>query len=64
MVHIERIAREKANGASVQIGIHPSKVSCYPIIVAGFHSIALHYIGGDSQAEVGQRPAQDSGAQS
>merc|ERR1711964_874277 len=26
-VHIERIQREKANGASVYVGIHPSKVS-------------------------------------
>ncbi|XP_015789038.1 60S ribosomal protein L26 [Tetranychus urticae] len=26
VVHIERIQREKANGASVNIGIHPSKV--------------------------------------
>ncbi|XP_065828264.1 large ribosomal subunit protein uL24-like [Oscarella lobularis] len=26
VVHIERIQREKANGASVSIGIHPSKV--------------------------------------
>lgn len=26
MIHIERIQREKANGASVNIGIHPSKV--------------------------------------
>ena len=27
VVHIERIQREKANGASVHVGIHPSKVS-------------------------------------
>merc|ERR1712170_130946 len=26
-VHIERIQREKANGASVYVGIHPSKVT-------------------------------------
>lgn len=26
VVHIERIQREKANGASVNVGIHPSKV--------------------------------------
>ena len=26
VVHIERIQREKANGASVHVGIHPSKV--------------------------------------
>ncbi|GIX83887.1 60S ribosomal protein L26 [Caerostris extrusa] len=26
VVHIERIQREKANGASVYVGIHPSKV--------------------------------------
>ena len=25
-MHIERIQREKANGASVHVGIHPSKV--------------------------------------
>lgn len=28
MVYIERIQREKANGATVPVGIHPSKVSC------------------------------------
>ena len=27
MLHIDRISREKANGASVQVGIHPSKVA-------------------------------------
>jgi len=27
MVYIERIQREKANGATVPVGIHPSKVS-------------------------------------
>lgn len=26
VVHIERIQREKANGATVSVGIHPSKV--------------------------------------
>ncbi|OWF49269.1 60S ribosomal protein L26 [Mizuhopecten yessoensis] len=26
VVHIERIQREKANGASVHVGIHPSKI--------------------------------------
>ncbi|CAH1784909.1 unnamed protein product [Owenia fusiformis] len=26
VIHIERIQREKANGASVNVGIHPSKV--------------------------------------
>ena len=26
VIHIERIHREKANGATVQVGIHPSKV--------------------------------------
>ena len=26
VVHIDRITREKANGATVPIGIHPSKV--------------------------------------
>lgn len=27
VVYIERIQREKANGASVYVGIHPSKVN-------------------------------------
>ena len=27
VIYIERIQREKANGASVYVGIHPSKVS-------------------------------------
>merc|ERR1719231_984378 len=26
VIHVERITREKANGATVQVGIHPSKV--------------------------------------
>jgi len=26
VIHIERIQREKANGATVHVGIHPSKV--------------------------------------
>lgn len=26
MIHIDRISREKANGASVNVGVHPSKV--------------------------------------
>lgn len=26
VIHIERIQREKANGASVHVGIHPSKI--------------------------------------
>ena len=29
VVHIERISREKANGQSVQIGLHPSNVSSH-----------------------------------
>ena len=28
-IHIERIQREKANGATVPVGIHPSKVSFF-----------------------------------
>jgi len=27
VIHIERIQREKVNGATVNVGIHPSKVS-------------------------------------
>jgi large subunit ribosomal protein L26e len=26
IIHIERVSREKSNGQSVQIGVHPSKV--------------------------------------
>lgn len=26
IVHIERLTREKANGATTQVGVHPSKV--------------------------------------
>ena len=26
VIHVERVNREKANGASVAVGIHPSKV--------------------------------------
>ena len=28
-IYIERIQREKANGATVNVGIHPSKVKCF-----------------------------------
>lgn len=31
VVYIERIQREKANGASVYVGIHPSKVITFTI---------------------------------
>ena len=33
VVHIERIQREKANGATVYVGIHPSKVRVAIFIV-------------------------------
>ena len=35
MVYIDRLQREKANGASVSVGIHPSKVSwsCYGVLM-------------------------------
>ena len=32
VVYIERIQREKANGATVYVGIHPSKVCCDNIL--------------------------------
>lgn len=28
VIYIERVQREKANGTTVHVGIHPSKVSC------------------------------------
>ena len=27
VLHIDRISRQKANGASMEVGIHPSKVA-------------------------------------
>ena len=33
VVYIERIQREKANGATVYVGIHPSKVYYISIII-------------------------------
>jgi large subunit ribosomal protein L26e len=33
VVHIERITREKANGNTVHIGIHPSKVKGKPKVL-------------------------------
>ena len=33
MVYIDRLQREKANGASVSVGIHPSKVGCLGHVV-------------------------------
>ena len=36
VVYIERIQREKANGASVNVGIHPSKVTCSYICIMFF----------------------------
>ena len=41
VIHIERIQREKANGATVHVGIHPSKVRSLTTIYAsveGFHA--------------------------
>ena len=32
VIHIERIQREKANGASVNVGIHPSKVNICQLV--------------------------------
>eukprot|EP00300_Choanocystis_sp_HF-7_P035733 c50018_g1_i1.p1 GENE.c50018_g1_i1~~c50018_g1_i1.p1 ORF type:complete len:171 (+),score=13.31 c50018_g1_i1:30-515(+) len=31
VIHVDRITREKANGATVQVGIHPSKVKIVKI---------------------------------
>ena len=28
VVHIDKITREKANGTTVHVGVHPSKVCC------------------------------------
>jgi len=43
VIYIERIQREKANGASVYVGIHPSKVSTsylsYYSVIIGLSSI-------------------------
>ena len=42
MIYIERIQREKANGATVPVGIHPSKVSVLLIRILFFPQ--QHYI--------------------
>lgn len=41
VIYIERIQREKANGASVYVGIHPSKVSLYLILTSQIEKL-LH----------------------
>ena len=51
VIHIERISKEKANGASVQVGVHPSKVK--DIFFASEPIIQYFEIGGNSEAQVG-----------
>ena len=60
VLHIERCSREKANGASVQVGVHPSKVSSQQLLTFPVDNDAV--LGGDSEAKAGQRQAQDLGA--
>lgn len=43
VLHIERIQREKANGASVHVGIHPSKVSTQAIRAESYQSFASFF---------------------
>ena len=41
VVYIERIQREKANGATVYVGIHPSKVCNYHFILECFKAVFI-----------------------
>uniref|UniRef100_A0A2K6D2E6 KOW domain-containing protein n=1 Tax=Macaca nemestrina TaxID=9545 RepID=A0A2K6D2E6_MACNE len=36
VIYIERVQREKANGTTVHVGIHPSKVVCFFIFLRWF----------------------------
>jgi len=40
VIHIERIQREKVNGATVNVGIHPSKV----LVLYGYFSQLIHFL--------------------
>ena len=42
-IHIERIQREKANGANVYVPIHPSKVGLYLCELINQHAWFLAY---------------------
>lgn len=43
VIYIERIQREKANGATVYVGIHPSKVLCYFYYYCSLYFICTFY---------------------
>ena len=42
--HIERIQREKANGATVHVGIHPSKVKLFFLIFSDITVIVCNIV--------------------
>ena len=56
VVHIERIQREKANGASVHVGIHPSNVGymTFSCNVQGSHSYGKTWNNGKAFSSQGK----------
>lgn len=50
VVHIERIQREKANGATVHVGIHPSNVRYISVFFILFYVISpgQEFLTGDA----------------
>eukprot|EP01113_Clastostelium_recurvatum_P002396 TRINITY_DN109_c0_g2_i1.p2 TRINITY_DN109_c0_g2~~TRINITY_DN109_c0_g2_i1.p2 ORF type:complete len:162 (-),score=45.61 TRINITY_DN109_c0_g2_i1:79-522(-) len=51
VIHIEKLTREKANGATVNIGIHPSKVVITKLHMDNDRRRALERKGGNKTAE-------------
>lgn len=49
VVHIERVAREKINGQSVPVGIHPSKCVITKLKLDKDREAILERIGGKSK---------------
>ena len=60
VIHIDRISREKANGASVNVGVHPSKVRDTWNYSEVHVLCMLGAVGRDCEAQVRQRSSQDS----
>lgn len=66
-IHVERIQREKANGATVNVGLHPSKVSSSFLVLVFRNELIgvfLRFLGRYYQIEIGQGQKIDFGAQS
>ncbi|KAJ9656135.1 60S ribosomal protein L26A [Neophaeococcomyces mojaviensis] len=59
LIHIERVSREKSNGQSVPIGIHPSKVVVTKLKLDKDREKILERIGKGREATKEQRTKKD-----